>query len=1268
MNSRLLIRDGRSQEQRHLSALSGDYFALNDMRFETLLSLATEYARLVRFYQLDLRADGDWHQFFGADETVLMATILAVDTAQLTKQFENRLVIEPQFQFWITDDIQKKVDGAYHNIVDSPLLLVKLLDFFLISASRQSGAVAQEVAQLLEDILRGLKWELQTLCDALPKNMFAHMSSTEANQFLTRFSHQFSGHLRGLSELRVSGARLRSLSESEIRDNFQTLLHAVRMLQEGVQRLLPQSMTNGEHDPANSLLIAFIQLFQKLQIRLNRFANKHIDFYYQQVLRMHKRDTHPDSTFLVIRPSPKTQRIVIDKGCEFIAGVDAQHRDIVYTADETSVLNDAEVVEIHSLFFDRSVDDSYGSYTRASYQRQCQTLAPNCDNSEHAKLPPVPLLGAPRPGDSLTGGSAAHFGFALQSKVLFMREGQRTVKVTFQYRNHEENTIVANVLAVASKLQANTHVDLSHVTDSLENDVFIKLMRGMFTLSLTTSEGWYQITEYKPGYANLERDILIENQPDKLANKNDDYLSIEFTLPESAPAVVGYHTALHGAGQETSFPVLRFEMTRNEYYYPYDILARLILQEIKIEVSVRGCRQLLVHNQIGQLNASAAFMPFGALPSKGSYLIVGYQEVLYKHLQDLELELEWAGLPNGLGDFPEYYASYPEPLKSGEVIAGAAVLVDGKWAKTETGLHLFGYTRHLDGSLSNRTSTEQVINLKSVVPHFKAESYFRKGVREAGFSYSSSSMNGLFKMTLEAPSSAFGHEEYPHLLASTLTQNARQKKMQSLKPLPNRPYTPQIERIVLNYRAQSLINFEKNATGTEPLEEDKFIHIHPCGWETMRASENRLITQIPWIESAGNLMIGLRSQKLQSVISLYFYLREDSLPVKNITGTGLRWWYLASNRWVRIPDTHVLQDSTCGFMSSGIVQLQVPDEIDTLNTIMPADVYWIRVTADQEIDRFCSVYSIYAQAIRVTWSKEQGQKNSPVLPAMSLTKSKKSIAGIAKILQMRNSIDGKAIESSERFRTRVSERLRHKNRALTAADYEQMILEKFPQVFKVKCFANLRLDPDPTKQIRAGHILIIPIPYLNRGGHFNQKPTLSGYLIQEIRRFVERYAPAGASVKVENPVYEEIQVRCSIKLNSTVAAGRQSERINQAICDYLSPWNPNGQNQHFGWYLQQHEIVSFLLDLDFVEDVTAVSMLQIASKTNGQHLHFHLRDNANFSCDEKNISPTFPWSIAVPMNQHWIVLKDDSKIEPAKPIGINELKIGSTFIISKRVK
>ncbi len=52
------------------------------------------------------------------------------------------------------------------------------------------------------------------------------------------------------------------------------------------------------------------------------------------------------------------------------------------------------------------------------------------------------------------------------------------------------------------------------------------------------------------------------------------------------------------------------------------------------------------------------------------------------------------------------------------------------------------------------------------------------------------------------------------------------------------------------------------------------------------------------------------------------------------------------------------------------------------------------------------------------------------------------------------SFDGKHAEVGKEFYTRVSERLRHKGRAITAWDYEHLVLDRFPGIYKVKCITH----------------------------------------------------------------------------------------------------------------------------------------------------------------------------------------------------------------------
>lgn len=1247
MKHRLNVSDGRSQAQRLLPALSGDYFRLYEMRFEQVLAIANEYARMVHFYKLDLHVDGDWQQFFNADETILMASILAVKSDQLGQQFEQRLAQHPQYRNWFREDIVATVHASYREPLNSPLLIVRALNQWLNSISTIQSDIAHEVRKLLEGILRGLKWEIKTLCDSTPRVLMPHTKNLMSLRFQELVDWP-------LPEIRAHNGTEKvsekAPSISEIQHNFHTLNQAIRILQNGIKALMPASLLSGDHDPAASLLIGFIRLFEQLQLRLNRFGDKHIDFYYQDVLGMRAQEQTPDNSFLLIRPSASARQILIEKATEFVAGLDAEQNEIIYTADETTQLNDAKVTAISTVYFDRKPRHDKVLLTQSSYHKTITLPASDASELDHTKLPPWPLFGAPKPGEHLAGVAPSGFGFMIASDTLLMNEGDRTVRLLFQFKKNEQSSIEAILKRIIDKAHQNRPQSNLRLSD-----VFVKLLRSMFTISLTTKEGWHKVSEYRPEYRGLNAEL------------SENCLAISFTLPASAPAITAYQAKVHGEAYPTCLPLLRFDMTQNEYAYPYDLLTRWLIEDITIEVKVQACRQLLLHNQIGQLSALAPFLPFGPIPALGSYLVVGCQEILGKHLTDVSLDIEWTGLPAKLGGFVAHYRAYEVPLKPDAVEVKVSTLADGKWVKASANSSLFEYATRTDGSLSNQVNPENRLSLKSVLAFYKPSLPSPTNAPTSRFSYTSATMNGLFKISLEGPEAAFGHQEYPQLLSRILTQNAQKKKLALSQALPNPPYTPQISRMVLNYSAQTTLSFEQHYEGKERLINNQFLHLHPMGWETISADHSKQPALIPYYSAAGNLYIGVEAKYLQDTLSLYFYLREDSLPMTKIKKTGLSWCYLAENRWHPFSQSQILDDSTHGFMTSGIVQLQVPEQIDQNNSILPPGKFWFRVSADAGLERFCSLYSIYAQAIRLSYSNQHGKKTTPNLPAFSIKRSRKQIAGIDSVLQIRPGFNGKEKENAHQFRTRASERLRHKNRAITAADYELLILENFPQVHKVKCFANLRSEQDPAQRIRAGHILIVVLPHLHQGGHANQKPSLSGHLIHEIQEFIRDFSASDVTISVENPVYEEVQVRCTIKLkthlNGNRHSGRYIEQINQALCAFLSPWNPQGQHQHFGWTLQQHNIVSFLHDLDYVDEVTAVSMLQISPIGDARDLLYHLKDNAKLQRSDKDLIPAYPWSVAVPMNEHWIVLVDQYQHQDAKAVGINELKIGSTFII-----
>ena len=66
----------------------------------------------------------------------------------------------------------------------------------------------------------------------------------------------------------------------------------------------------------------------------------------------------------------------------------------------------------------------------------------------------------------------------------------------------------------------------------------------------------------------------------------------------------------------------------------------------------------------------------------------------------------------------------------------------------------------------------------------------------------------------------------------------------------------------------------------------------------------------------------------------------------------------------------------------------------------------------------------------------------------------------------------------------------------------------------------------------------------------------------------------------------------------------------------------------------------FLHDLDYVDGVTGVSMLQISPLGDLSDLRFNLKRQHKLPRHEKDLNPSYPWSIAVPLTEHWIVISD----------------------------
>ena len=1238
-------RDGSGQRDRISAQLSDGFFNVDDLAFQDLLAMAAKNAKSLRFFGANDEVEGDWERFFATDDAVIISLILTADGRENASAFFSN----------IDSNISSFGPGYDFSQIPSYALARQIDDWYSLShISENEGG--RNIGKRIGDLISGnLSGELRAL-----ENFIAQFYPAPDPSFRQDFDSIWSGnHNQQPSGISFPGADADyETIEQFLRRNLHSFDNALTTLKSGANRLLPASMQSGTHAPATGLFIAFAQLFKHAQKSLNKFPARHLDFYYDDVLKVQKRDRVPDGTFLVFSPDVRDRTVLVKEGNEFPAdpGVDGQ--PVIYAADNDLLVNGAKVASLATLHFETDPHKS-PELELKYYSGAVSNNLPVISASDALADPNPeawPVFGAPKMGADDRQYPTADIGFALASPVLFLKEGER--KITFSFTLEHRDPITSVVTGVDQWFDSFLEQTASLLRYPSQQDAFYKAFREMFTIYLTAESGWYEVPSYLP----------MNHVVDSASEPN--VLKIEVLLPSDAAPVVAFSSDIHDGDYDCEVPVARFMVNPRGYVYPYSLLKDVSFQKIVIETAVQGVRDLVLHNNLGQLDPTSPFNPFGPTPFTGSYLIFGNLEIAHKNLTHVDVDIEWGNLPTEGRSFADYYRAYDLPFENSVFQAQATVLRDGRWWPREENdrpvVSLFA-PRDPDDTREGWNSIRT--NRLSVGPTLaRAQRPLEAAIGDDGLVYNTLAKNGFFRFSLSSPEYSFGHKEYPVKLTHVLTLNAQLKKPELFAPTPNAPYTPMINSISLNYTASSTIDLRQIVSGDEGLHKERIFHIHPFGLENLPPGRYRTINVLPQYDAPGNLYIGLETESLNGVITLFFHLREDCSPEAGTGDTELTWHVLSEDGWLQLDRAAVISDTTDGFLGSGIVTIKIPDNISRGHAEMPGGLYWLRVSAYENTDAFCSVFSVHAQAVKVSWRHGDSSLSAQqhITKAGTIKTSRVSIPGIGKIDQIVDSFGGSLPESPQQSRVRTSERLRHKNRALSPWDYERMVLQQFPNLIKVKCFANMDFDLDPKTDLeslhRPGNVLIVVVPRPKDRRSPQLRPMVNGLELQEIQEFLEKHASPFATIKVRNPIYEQVQVRCTVKFHQGQSEGYCLNALDQAISAFLSPWDESaGYQPEFYWKIRRHDIETFIRSLDYVDFITNFSMLHIADNRQG---FFHLFDTMKGDNEITEITPYYPWSIAIPAMEHAIEVTQRFAPIDAEITGVDELEIGSTFIIT----
>jgi hypothetical protein len=1258
---------GVIQDDRMLKALMPDYVKIDERSLSDLLAFASEYAKLTSYYTEHNDIDperNDWYRFYINDVSVFISTIIATDLKTL--ELEHRRLAQALENAPRTEE---KIE-IIEEMIDHLLTLYKQINGWYERTLQISRYRPQDSSDLENELENAIKQQLSRSLQFLmeyrrdlglgERGVFSDENISEL--FHAMWFKRHNAIDTGSPDL-VAGSLAHKISvyTKYVRLEFRTAYSVTAYLLQIAPKFLKTTLEEkDDHRPDIGLFISFLQLFKHAQDQLNSLTEQHLDFYYYDVLKLSERTYRPDQAHVYFQIAQHVDTHFLPKGTLLQAGVDAAGQLRQYATEFDLELNKAKIEQLKTLYVSKNTKIGIGSSYRLITNLYAAPIANSRNGMGERFINDVEdwptfgeeLLDKSEQDRQMTFGDV---GFAITSPILEMEEGHRIITVKLEFDRTSMHTL--NLLIK----------DISRNQGSRPDDAFSRVFRNSLRTYFSTTAGWTEADTCE---------VLPSSDPDTPE------ITLVVTLSAAAPPIIGYLPEWHGEGFDTKAPVLKILHQNINSIFSYSFFKELILQRIMIDVTAKGLRRLMLSSDLGGLDASTPFMPFGPIPKIGSYMLVGKAELFKKELTDLQFNIEWQQVPDHAKGFKGYFRDYNAGINNDDFKVRITALSEGAYYPLVNDLpldySLFAPHPEYPQNVSKYNVWDDIdvraFNIKPN-PSLQLPAAFNNEVR-----------SGYFRIEFVSPKFAFGQDQYPVVYTKAVTNNASPRKKEDM-PLPNPPFVPLIKSFTIDYSAKTQINIVSVGT-MSPGEgvEEQFYHLHPYG--IIRTfykgkSSNRYL--VPTYDDDAYLYIGLRGLTPPTPLTFYFELRDnpDNLDIFDSANSSpeIIWSYMSNNEWRDFSQTQILSDTTYGFNNSGIISLEVPRDLTNNNNILPAQLHWLRVTIRGDANRMPRTIKVATQAVLATWQNNENSTEhlTKQLPAKNITALSHIVAQVREVEQPFKTFGGKAAETKNEFYTRVSERLRHKNRAISAWDFERLVLDNFPEIFQAKCVTHLGHE----EYVEKGSVNIVVVPKIDPD-NIQYLPRVNYSRLQNIREFLQAHTSPFIKVEVRNPIYERVKITAGVRFQKGKNNGTFLKKLNQDITSYLCPWlHGISRELELGGSLSKDMVLSFIEKRPYVDFVTKFSAVQVfyddtkiqdkdtkKAKDLGLDLNesrpigFEIDDTAIDVTSLPTIQASKPWSVLIPFETNPIYLLDDTNFQAPEKSSINSMIINGDFVMT----
>jgi hypothetical protein len=1222
-----LQRSGTSKSERLLPGMTNGYAQVDERDYADWIVFAKEFARYLTYYELNGAKAGDWESFFSHDVSAVLGTIAIQDVDAYKRSIKERFdflkdddhvnmlaVAEKklnelfcvvvsfcealdEFYRILPEDV--KLKSTIENSIKNSLApaLHRLLRYFKtadeaplnylkpgnLTGWKILGNQVKEVKTITEGNGLSKIWWKQPKAPALPFtnwNDYYKAIAKDPDIFgdaaldlyfsSLYFPNTDYTQVQWLEYMKINHAANHNLFAG-VFDQF--LMAFGKLVSEAEKDLLLSLESRNTHPAHYALFLVFLRLFRFAQEDINTITWRHLDYYYKEILRLQPKTALPNSAHIIAELAKPVDNFILTADTLFKAGKDSGGKEVVYALDDEETFNKAKVASLRSVYLGTDTDD-YGTVVNKGRLFAAPMI--NAGDGMEAELTSPNKEWHPIANRVYVEGKvtdvnmpAAQIGFAVASHYLYLQEGERKVMLRL---------------------------------DTTDNSA---LPGKQFACYLTTEKEWHKVSSAVA--------VTVGNYMNKGTTA---CVQFSFVLTGSEPAITNYNAKVHGGTLNVAAPVLKILLINDETKpYEYDLLRDIEVKKLEVAVEVGmstsgynqlGVKQLQVSTDGGPVDTSKPFMPFGGQPRRDATLVIGSKEIFSKQNASVKLNIEWGGLPSYLDI--NYNTTYMSIKGSNNTYTFSDLrantpyypkvkpqfLVDGLWSDKNddnssiAAVDMFYYST----AEVNIFGTAQMINAKAISDFFADE-----------YSYGVNTVNGFMRLVLDGD---FGHKKYlTDFAAYMLQKNNSTIYPRDVGVLPIEPYTPVIQSLYISYSAYSDV-VDINNAGTFSSKAVGLFHLYPFGDAEQHsyatgASFHYLFPQFRHLDKnakqvlhEGEFYIGFQHIGGGESVNVLFQVMDGTADPKIIKPEEhIQWSYLSNNKWIDFSKQQI-SDATLQLIQSGIISFITPPDATTANTLMPTGYLWIKASVKEKTNAICKLLTVDAQAAVVTFNDNGNAADflNAALPAASINKLKTPVSAIKKISQPYSSFGGRSLESSEHFYIRVSERLRHKARAITIWDYEHLILEAFPLIHQVKCLNHTKYIDKDYNEVCPGHVTIITIPDLQYRNDINPlRPYTNQNVLLQIGEFLKKKISCHVQLHVCNPDFEEVQLKFKLKLakgydDFTIYSGRLKEEITS----FLSPWAFGCGELNFGGIIYKSVLINFIEERPYVDFILDLEM------------------------------------------------------------------------------